>query len=319
MADELVTGDPPVVDPPVSDPPPGDPPVADPPVADPPATDPPAADPPENDGGDLFQYFEQAFGDNSLRTKYGGDPAKALAGLYEASRKVGERDDDAVLARNLKDRLGTDGLQSLLDATPKAKNGLDFTAEQLEAWQAQIDTGKAPQKVVDQYTEAQAAVTRAVVQLATKPEAFVRQLIEPHLTEMQKMREELEQRVTSTQQVSQRDAWMQKNAKALYNNGDPAAGFSPTAVEAGKIHDSHPSLRNLPAGSVERMSLALELAQAKAPKAQPTKPVNPNAVRTPALGAGATDLPTVRDLVFKGKPIAEVTKLLAEGKARLDD
>ena len=274
-----------------------------------------------DDAIDPFDYLQDRTGLENLRDLSGGDVDKALKILGDGYRFVGRKDEDAAKFKALRERLGDDGLQRLLEPQSAGDNGKDFrfTKEQVEGWRAQIEAGSATQEVQDSYRRAHAAMTDAMVRLTTDRDSLLKEAIEPYLKEMKEIRETVQQTVSQTQRQTAVQSFFGQHNAELFVGGDPNGDLTPLGKKMEKLYVSDPDIKRLGDGSIERYRMAYRLATASQPKPSPGKPVNPNSVASPALSPSTGEIPTVRELVRAGKPLSVVEEMLKNGQARMQD
>lgn len=233
-------------------------------------------------------------------SKYRND-AEGLRGIAHLLRKVGERDEDAAWAKQIKPY--KDQIEAWISAGQKQPGkqvdaGGDPEPEYNEAWETLVAQNAASPDIVQKYNQHVLWERRQLRKLSKNPEAILEDLLEKKLSERLKGIEsqtaEITESLTQQQMNAAMAAWTQQHANDLYVNGDPKAGMTPTGKRASEIYNSDPFLQQLPElltthPTLAMTELAMRLARAEAPKPNKTKKIPKQALRTPAVATGDVD------------------------------
>ncbi len=224
--------------------------------------------PAQPEEGPFLKWLRNNFGNEiaeDLRNKYQGNEAEIVKGLVEAWRKVGARDDQAWLAKQLEQIYGQQGLQALLTGLQPQASHVPTSSATAQAppqvgqnAQPQADALKPPvaydpdwpRKVafdpekgkyvptaigtdedVKNYEKFLVWRERVVNQFASDPVGFIKQYV---TAELPRFKQELIQEYTKQlynlaqqqQVINGLATFYQSNARLLFVQGNPEAGLT---------------------------------------------------------------------------------------------
>lgn len=181
----------------------------------------------EDKGADPSPGTTPSFRD-FYRQETGREPPAHIKSDFELMRsvlhehgKIGERNEDALLGRRLKETLGQRGIEALLAQQQAAqkKDGLP-AFEEMQRLVALQQSGKASAEIEGRIAEINERSGRAMYELARRAE-HLRNLAEQYEKGELLTRQEAQ----ATSQEAQTNAWVLANKNDLYENGNynPAA------------------------------------------------------------------------------------------------
>ncbi len=248
----------------------------------------PEPDPEPSQGEQFFQTLDAYGIGRDLRQKFGDNAAAAFQSLIEGYKLVGQKNEEAALAKKLKERLGEDGVQALLNGQQPG------TPESLE---------KLPREVFDALIKAasQPGAPEEVVALAEKARAQMYDSQGTVPREVQETIASLKHEVDSLKTALQEGR--QTNAVDTFYASHRAELENPNGelTELGKsfAHEfrTNEECTDLDQGDPKRYRLAYKFAKFKIPKAKGTRPVKDTAKSEPSTAAPTLD-ETQMDKIF---------------------
>lgn len=218
-----------------SQPPPADtPPEPEPSPPPPPEPSDDAGTPEPDDQPDLFDVVGDP--DGSLRQRFGGDQGKLLESLAHAHRKVGEHSDELKEYRELKERLGEEGIAAIQNGKAPGQPEPATKGDPLPTWsefqllQQQVLGARqrgeeVPAEVQRRYERAANAVGQTTIELAAK-HPILQKIISDyeagHLSGGVPP-EVLDQRMAETERKQAVADWSKQHREKLY---DPKGHFT---------------------------------------------------------------------------------------------
>lgn len=217
---------------------------------------------PEGESGDdadeqaqnaaLIQFIKENFGEDL--SSYGND-YEAIKSLIHARKLIGKREEDAAIARRLRERFGDDYLERLLSGEPSKPDTNPSMEEVQKQWQQALadmvewndewlkevyrdEEGKlvpapgADKDVVDKIMRFVKHRDKIVNEFAKNPRRFFYHHLQEFLPVIKQIVLQDVQNIQKTQAVKQEAVnWVSQNANILFENGDPDAGLTPLGEE----------------------------------------------------------------------------------------
>ena len=246
----------------------------------------------EQEGTALINFLKEHFGEDL--SHYGND-YEALKALINARKLVGKREEDAILAKRLRERFGDDYIEKLLseEGPPQQQVNPEEIQKQWQQAMADIvewnddwlkevyrdEEGKlvpmpgADKDVVDKIMRFVKHRDKIVNEFAKNPRRFFYYHLQEFMPIIKSMILQDVQEIQKTQ-VKQQEAvnWVTQNASILFENGDPEAGLTPlgeeiielaaTFMEAG-VQDKEAAIRKAGEFTLQRKQM-----QAPKPKTE---------------------------------------------------
>jgi len=264
----------------------------------------------------LMQWFESNYGLDL--SKY-SDDASGLHGIANAMKLVGQRDEDAQWAAQLKPY--KEQIEALVsgkkeESTEPVSDEPEFN----EAWELLIQKGNASPDIVEKYNKHVTWERNKLRELINDPEKALGSLLEKKLGGRVSEIEQKASQITSTleqqKQAAAMDSWVGQHAADIYVDGDTRGELTVLGKRAAEIYNDQ-FLQALPqmlsSNSELAMSeLALRLAKAETPKPNKTRKVPAAAVRKPNLASGGGDKTPVDSAVDKIDAGASLADVLLE-------
>ena len=259
----------------------------------------------------VTKFYDEEFGASDA--KHFRDDREWFRHVKELQQKIGERNEDAILGRKLRERLGDEGtdLEALLNATPakgKKQQGNDLPELKRE-WFTFDEEGKirpslgAPKDLTQRYLQRQIA-------LLTEPEKFFEGLLGPKLKEIEDQAAATREEVAQRQEHQEIDAACDRHRNVLYVGGDRSRGMTALGQQ---IVDDVVELATSGSQAVALMDRMVKRLVPQQSKPN-THPVSYRAVRQPSIAQPTG--PTEKEMEERMAIPGELTKILIERMER---
>jgi hypothetical protein len=270
----------------------GDEPVGDEPTEDTPPDDGATGDEPDGDEKLLVDLMETG---HDWLGKYESKEA-AFEGLKNALNLVGQRNEDAQIAKTLRDRLGDEAFERLVAGTPAPTKEADEEQEippsvddMLLAQQAAEQEGASPE-VRQRAAKMLKAYQERLHRLASQPELVVAEA--KIVKDLQARLDALEKTTTESSATAAESAWVGQHQADLYVNG--TNDLTPLGKRTQGLLESDPDVQAVP-DRINQLNLALRLARGSLPKPKKTRTVPKGANHQAGTNRGKDDLRTLEE------------------------
>jgi hypothetical protein len=263
-----------------------------------------------SDAASIIEYIRDELGED-LSGQF-NDDKKLLESLLNARKLVGQRDEDATYGKQLRAILGGNegALQEFLAgkqqaAAPPAQqqpSNQPVSYEQYQLMATQVASGKASAAVKDRWEKLQEDFGRKAFEMV-----FQNPMQAAFEDRIKALESQFDQRLSQREFQDEITAWDKQHAALLYVDGDPTKGYTPLGSRFEAIYSTDTSA--VPAG-VARATLALKLAQAEQPKANPVRKPPQKAKHQPAIATPPSKAQTQADLLGQ---IPDFAKLAFHG------
>ncbi len=277
----------------------------------------------EEDALVLTKQFDELFKSNQA-SKFKSD-YDFLQSADHAIRKIGERDEMALLGKKYADR------QAEIDAflaqplqppatpspVPAPIDPKDNVPEFDPTWKYQItqdENGQlvpapgAPTDIVDRYNRYMDFKNQRMDEFVQDPEKFIAKHIEGRTRELQ----EEQVKLTQAELAAERDkmaisAWADRNKNLLYVSGDVANGETQAAAQIAELYDDL-GAKGMKS-PLDRLELATQIVTAAQPKPPKIKQPHPASIRQPAVAPPPVEEKTAEQMIDEGMDLEDVAKI----------
>ena len=271
---------------------------------------------------DFRGYFDQEFGDN-LTSQYTTDQ-QAARGLYEARKKLRERDETASWAQQVQQRIAgrEQEFEAFLTGSPAAPAPATATVTPPMSYdQAQLLRQRAQQDPNSLTPTEQASLLKATDQLGRQawdlsqdPEKVLGPLLEKYTAQAQQgARQATQQDMASMQEAMTAQQWAEANKEFVWVGGEKSNGFTPAFGQYNEFYNS--ARGNLKLEANEAHEYARFKYMQGQPVMQSTQPVKQAARRKPAVAAAPVTEKTPDEILEGGDFVSAMVKALASEKA----
>jgi hypothetical protein len=268
----------------------------------------------EEDHQALVKQFDEIWG-HKASDKFKSD-YDFLASVDQLMRRIGERDEDALVGRKYRDKQAeidaflTGNVQQPAPEKPKAEAPPDFDP----TWQYQIHRDEngdlkpapgAPSDIVEKYQAYTKFKESRINELVQDPEAFISKYLDKKAEELEKRQVELTQgQLAAEREQTAVNTWLDTHKNLLYVGGDPQKGESSEAAKILEIYDDLEAKGM--SNALDRLEYARQIVESGLPPKNKTLEATKTSIRQPAVSPPPVDEKTPEQMIEEGVPLSEV-------------